>query len=488
MNESAEVRTRGGVGGVWRRLAIVCLVAGFTALPCIGSGARPPNIVYIMADDAGYGDFGPFGQRKIHTPALDRMASEGTKFTDFYAGASVCAPTRCVLMTGMHTGHARVRGNRGLTDVERVPLRPEDITVAEVLRTRGYRSAIIGKWGIGEAGSTGIPTRQGFDLFYGYLNQDLAVDYYPEKLWRNEEEVEIPGNRGGAKGSYSNDLFTDEALQFIDGNRSRPFFLYLAYTIPHATWEVPADSFREYAGRFPEDPSVHDPDVTTDSPRTTYAAMVTRLDGYVGRILARLKELGLDRDTVMFFTSDNGPEDTAGVATFFDSTGPFRGVKGTVSEGAIRAPMIVRWPGKVAAGRTSNLPWAGWDFLPTAAALAGVAAPAGVDGISVVPALEGKPMKREAPLYWEVNGKHRFAQAIRRGNLKAVREGLKGRIEVYDLSRDPAEAHDIASSHPDFVKYAERMFRSDRSQSKDWPVPPPGTPPAWQRDRAVSRD
>ncbi len=440
------------------------------------AGAAAPNIIYIMADDLGTGDIGPFGQKQIRTPNLDRMAAEGTVFDQFYAGAAVCSPTRSVLMTGQHTGHTRIRGNHGRAGIARVPLRAEDVTVAEVLKSAGYATAIAGKWGLGEPGNEGIPNRQGFDHWFGYLNNDLAEFYYPEKIWKNETEITLPGNLGGKRGQYSNDLMTDEALAFIDRNRRQPFFLYLAYTIPHSLLEVPDDSLREYLGKFEEPPAKKkgekgDKNVTT-APRATFAAMVTRLDREVGRVFAKLREHGLDENTVVFFCSDNGAPGRAGLVDFFGSNGILRGQKGTLYEGGVRAPMIVRWPGRVPAGQRSAFPWGGWDFLPTAAALAGATPPKHIDGISVVPALLGRAPAGERNFYWEHHA-NRFVQAVRVGHLKAIREELAGPIEVYDLQADPSESRNLAASRPEFVARARELFRTARTESEHWPLPAP---------------
>lgn len=445
-------------------LALVLTAAGLAA------ESRPPNIVYIMADDLGYGDIGPFGQTKIRTPHLDRLAAEGTCFDHFYPGAAVCAPTRCNLMTGLHSGHARVRGNMGIAGLKRVPLQPEDVTVAEVLRGAGYATAIAGKWGLGEPDTTGIPNRHGFDHWFGYLNQDLAEDYFPEKIWKNEAEIALPGNQGGRKGQYSNDLMTDEILGFIEAQQARPFFVYLAYTIPHAIMEVPADSLAEYQGKFEEPVAERKGDtIRVAAPRATLAAMVTRLDREVGRVLAKLRALDLDRRTVVFFCSDNGAPNRAGLPQFFGSMGPFRGFKGSLTEGGIRAPMIVRWPGRVPAGARSSFPWAGWDFLPTAAAIAGVRPPDRLDGINVLPALEGRPLTRDGYLYWEMV-QNRFSQAARFGNMKALRTEADAPIEVYDLTVDPGERTNLAASHPEIVARADLVFRTGRTESEHWPL------------------
>jgi arylsulfatase A-like enzyme len=447
-------------------------LAALAARPAFAAAAvpaRPPNIVFIMADDLGYGDIGPFGQKKIRTPHLDRLAAEGTCFDHYYAGASVCSPTRSVLMTGQHTGHTPIRGNHGRAGVARVPLPAATVIVAEVLKSAGYATAIAGKWGLGEPGNEGIPNRQGFDHWFGYLNNNLAEFYFPEKIWKNETEITLPGNLGGKRGQYSNDLMTDEILAFMDAQRAKPFFVYLAYTIPHSLLEVPDDSLAEYAGKFEEPPATGKGKNNVAQPRATFAAMVARLDREVGRVLARLESLGLKDNTVVFFCSDNGAPARDGIADFFGSTGKFRNHKGSVYEGGIRAPMIVRWPGKIAAGRRSDAPWGGWDFLPTAAALAGAKPPPGLDGIDMMPILRGQAPARERTFYWEHHEKN-FVQALRVGDMKAVRLGLAAPIEVYDLRADPSETRDLAAARPDFVARATELFRTSRTESEHWPL------------------
>jgi len=436
----------------------------FGILTGVGVGApatQRPNIIWVMADDLGYGDLGCYGQQDILTPNLDRMAAEGVRFTQCYAGSTVCAPSRCCLMTGRHTGHCTVRGNA------RVPLRPEDVTVAEVLKSAGYATGLIGKWGLGEPGSTGIPNRQGFDYFFGYLNQRHAHNYYPAYLWRNQQKVELAGNvveKGVAtqRKHYSHDLFTKEALAFIERHKDGPFFLYLAYTIPHANNEA-----REKGMEVPCDAPYTDK--PWPQPQRNHAAMITRLDRDMGRLFDVLKQWGLDRKTIVFFTSDNGPhKEGGGDYRFFDSNGPLRGYKRDLYEGGIRVPMIVRWPGTIQAGRVSDFVWAFWDFLPTAAELAGVAPPPGIDGISVVPALLGKPQEGHDFLYWEFHERG-GSQAVRMGHLKAVLRRRGKPMELYDLSVDPGETTDIAADHPEAVARIEAYLKTARTESEHWP-------------------
>jgi arylsulfatase A-like enzyme len=422
---------------------------------------RLPNIILILADDLGYGDLGSYGQKFFRTPNLDRMAQEGIRFTQFYAASTVCAPSRASLMTGLHQGHAHIRGNMGLNNT-RVPLRPQDVTVAKALKSAGYRTGVIGKWGLGEPGSTGIPNRQGFDYWFGYLNQTHAHNYYPDYLWRQEERVTIP------KGTYSHDLFTREAMDFIRRERNQSFFLYLAYTIPHANNELNRET-----GNGMEVPS----DAPYSNEKWTpqqknYAAMVARMDADIGEILSLLKELKLDQDTIVFFSSDNGPQgrNEGGYdPAFFNSNGPLRGIKRDLYEGGIRVPMIARWPGKIKARQVSAHVWAQWDFLPTAAALAGAQIPTGIDGISMVPVLLGRGQPNHQYLYWEFH-EGGFAQAARMGRWKAVRRGLSHPIELYDLQTDIGETRNLAGKQPEIVTRMTEIMKHEHRESEHWPV------------------
>ena len=421
--------------------------------------ADKPNIIFILADDLGVFDLGCYGQKLIQTPNIDRLAAEGTRFTQCYAGSPVCAPSRSTLMTGQHTGHTTVRGNfaavGGVWPQHRLPLRDEDITVAEVLKKAGYATGIVGKWGLGEPDTTGIPNRQGFDFWFGYLNQRHAHDYYPDYLWRNTQKVVLEGNLGGKKTQYSHDLMTKEALDFVRRSKDKPFFLYLAYTIPHAKFQVP--SLEPYTDKpWPE-------------PAKAYAAMVTRMDRDIGRLMTLLKELGLDEKTIVFFTSDNGGYPDPKARKIFDPQGPFRGRKGDVYEGGIRVPMIVRWPGKVPAGRVCDVPWAFWDFLPTAAELAGVQPPKRIDGISMVPTLLGRKQRPHEFFYWEYLAGGKFAQAVRMGDWKGIRAATEEPLELYNLAQDIGEKNDVAAAHPDIIKKIEAIMEREHVESPNWP-------------------
>jgi arylsulfatase A-like enzyme len=424
-----------------------------------------PNIIFIMADDLGYADLGCYGQKNIKTPNIDRLASEGMRFTQCYAGSTVCAPSRSVLMTGQHTGHTRVRGNFGKaggvlvtgsgSPQRRIPLEPQDVTVAEVLKQAGYVTGITGKWGLGEPDTTGIPTRQGFDKWFGYLNQRAAHSYYPQYLWHNEEKVILEGNKDGQRKQYSHDLITDYALDFIRRCKDRPFFLYLPYTIPHAKYEIPStDPYTDKP--WSKDAKVH-------------AAMITRMDRDIGVIMSLLKRLKIDDNTIVFFCSDNGAaqrwEGT------FDSSGPLRGRKSNMYEGGLRTPMIVRFPGKVPAAKVNTTAvWYFADVLPTLADLAEVKPPPGIDGISVLPILLGK--KQNTPdrlLYWEfpTGG---FKRAVRWRNYKAVRLAPDKPMELYDLEKDLSEQNNIADQNPVVVSIIERYLKTAHTDSANWPI------------------
>ncbi|MFH1737507.1 MAG: arylsulfatase [bacterium] len=442
-------------------LASVAMSRGIAAQA--GPGMRP-NIVFIMADDLGYGDLGCYGQKEILTPNIDRLAEEGTRFTQCYSGATVCAPSRCCLMTGLHGGHARVRDN--------IPhfifLQPDDLTVAEVLKQAGYTTGAIGKWSLGNPGSWGIPNYQGFDDWFGHLNQDQAHFYYPDYLWDNDKVKLLFGNRGGKLGEYTHDLFTDRALQFIEKNESNPFFLYLAYTTPH--WS-------DYDKTTPMSQPVPSDEPYTDRnwPQTekNFAAMITRMDRDIGRIAALLKKLGLDGNTIIFFTSDNGPDKTASHdPAFFHSAGPFRGIKRDMYEGGIRVPMIVRWPDNVPKGRSSDQVMAFWDVMPTLAELAGLPAPKNIDGISMLPTILGRQQEEQHEcLYWDYGHERTtYMQAVRTGDWKGVRIGQDAPIELYNLGSDPAETTNVAAQHPEVVSTIERMMREAYVPSDDYHI------------------
>lgn len=429
-----------------------------------------PNIVFIMADDLGYGELGCFGQQTLKTPHIDALAAEGLRFTDAYSGSTVCAPSRCVLMTGMHTGHCLVRGNA------RVPLRPEDVTVAEVLKQAGYVTGMFGKWGLGEPDSTGLPNRQGFDHWFGYLNQGNAHNYYPEYLWDNEQKFPLTGNVAknrvaSKKVTYSHEVIVERALQFLDHIGTQPFFLYLPVTLPHVNNEL-----RRATGDGMEVPN-YGPFADKDwpNPEKGRAMMIHMLDRDVGRIMAKLAQLGLDKNTLVIFTSDNGAQQEGGSKiAFFESSGPLRGYKRDLYEGGIRVPAIARWPGVITPGRTSDHVWAFEDFLPTAAELAGAKPPTNLDGISFVPTLlgaekAGREQAKHDFLYWEFHERG-SKQAVRYGNYKAVRLSPSSPLELYDLTTDLGETREVAAQHPEIVSKIEQYLDTSRTPSEHWPL------------------
>lgn len=430
-------------------------------------GDRRPNIIFILADDLGYGDLGCYGSRTIATPQLDRLAREGTRFTSVYSGSPVCAPSRAVLLTGLHTGHARIRHNSpraggelekfagGAEGGVRLSLTDSDRTVAEFLRYAGYATGMAGKWGLGEPGTAGTPNRRGFEEWLGYLNQNHAAYYYTDHLDENEGLRRIPENESGRRVVYSNDLLADFAVDFVRRHRAGPFFLYLPFTIPHERMEVPA--LGDYANRdWPEDAKI-------------YAAMVTRLDSYVGRLLDELQRLALTDNTIIFFSSDNGPARKPRME-LHRSAGGLRGHKVTLQEGGIRVPMLVRWPGRVPAGRVSDEPWMFADLFPTCAVLAGRAPPPGLDGINVLPVLTGESdTLGERPLYWEMP-EERLQQAVRLGRWKALRTGLDQSLMLHDLAVDPIESTDVAAQHPEITARLRAILDSSHKPSPHWPV------------------
>jgi arylsulfatase A-like enzyme len=444
-----------------------------------------PNIVWIMADDLGVGDLGCYGQKHIRTPNIDRLAGEGVRYTRAYAGCTVCAPSRSVLMTGKHMGHTSVRSNPG-----GVPLLASDVTVAEVLHGAGYRNGCFGKWGLGDVGTEGAPTRQGFDEFYGYLHQVHAHWYYPPHLYwgkqagGTEQKHVLEGNAGGRQKQYSHDEIAGKALDFIRGSaKSGPFFCYVPFTIPHLELLVPEDSIARYRGKVEEKPYADARKHYADQPaaRAAYAGMVSRMDGDVGRIMSALKETGVDDRTVVFFTSDNGGATRLWGDDYFESTMALRGHKQNLYEGGICTPMIARWPGRIRAGRTNDHMWYFADFLATAAELAGAKAPA-TDGISVVPSLlERGNQRRHEYLYWELprynaqQGEFRDElpmQALRMEQWKLVRPAPDGPLELYDLERDPKETTDVAGKHPEIVKRLEAKMREARVAPRPQKQPP----------------
>lgn len=421
---------------------------------------KKPNIIFILADDLGYGEVGCYGQKIIQTPSLDRMAAEGVRFTHFYSGATVCAPSRSVLMTGQHQGRTRIRGNAGKNNPLAQALRPGDVTVASLLKQQGYTTALIGKWGLGDQGpaEVGIPRKQGFDKFFGYLNQGHAHNHYPKELWRNETKVPNEG--------YSDDHFADESLKFVTENKDRPFFLYWSMVVPHA--------HNAMRGKGPlggaEVPDLG-PYENKDwpGPDKGHAAMITRLDSYVGRMMDQLRKLGIADNTLVIFSSDNGPHNESGHdITRFTPSGPFTGIKRSLKDGGIRVPFIAWWPGKVQPAVSPHVGYFG-DFMATAAEMSGAALPPDRNSISILPTLLGRDdQKAHEFLYWEFH-EGGFRQAtLYQGRWKGIRQ--KGELALYDQENDVAEMNDVAAQHPDILTKVDDYLKTARSESEDWPI------------------
>jgi arylsulfatase len=465
--------------------ALVLLGGSRASGPEDSKPSRPPNILLILADDLGTGEVGCYGQKIIRTPSIDRVAASGVRFTNAYSGSPVCAPSRACLLTGLHTGHAAIRDNKELEPEGQEPLPAEAVTLPKVLKSRGYATALIGKWGLGPPGSTGDPLKQGFDRFYGYNCQRLAHNHCPPWLYDNHEKIALTGNKPLAEyknglvapdQTYAPDRFRVEAMSFIQAHKDGPWFLLFATPVPHAALQVPEDSLAEYRGKF-DDPAYDGKRgyLPHPTPRAAYAGMVTRLDRDIGAILDSVRELGLEKDTLVIISSDNGPTFEGGTdSRFWGSAQGRRGLKGEVYEGGIRVPLIVRWPGRVQTGSVCAQPCAQWDLFPTLAAAAGLAPadmPAALDGLNLMSALTGAGFNREY-LYWEYPSSG-FQQAVRIGDCKCVRKDVRknpdSHIEVYDLVSDPNETTDVAADHADVVRRAtEIMLTRTPSQIAEW--------------------
>lgn len=448
--------------------------------------ASPPNIVFILADDLGHGDLGCYGQQYIETPHIDGLAGEGMKFTQFYAGATVCAPSRSVLLTGQHGGHTYIRDNRGVQPEGQYPLADSVQTFAQLLQDAGYVTGAFGKWGLGMVGTSGAPDRKGFDTFFGYNCQLRAHRYYPQHLWYNDEKVILDGNDLINKATYAPEVIQRQTLKFIEDHRDTPFFLFVPTVLPHAELQGPEDKhYRKYENSFTEMPykgADYGPGASIGGyasvakPRATFAAMVSRLDAYVGEIVAKLDELGLTENTIVIFSSDNGSHLEGGAdPAFFNSSGGLRGHKRDLYEGGIRIPFIVKWPGKVKGGTESDFIGAFWDVMPTFAELAGAEVPNYTDGISFLPTLLGRDdqQARHRFLYWEFhpNGGR---QAVRMGKWKAVRLQAKDRekttLELYDLENDPAERKNLKENHPGIAQQMAVLMEQAHQESEVFPL------------------
>ncbi len=468
-----------------KALIILLATIGFSSLlTCCHSGksknSTPPNIILIVADDLGYNETGCYGQEIIKTPFIDQMAEEGIRFTQFYSGSPVCAPSRCVLMTGQHSGHAFVRNNYEVKGGDgfwgQMPLADSVVTLAEILKVKGYATGAMGKWGLGKIGSEGDPNNQGFDLFYGFNCQRHAHNHYPRFLIRNQDTVWLEGNSRELFGEqYSQDLFIKEAKSFISENREKPFFLYLPFIIPHLSIQVPDESLEEYKGVIPEEEYVHRGYLQHPYPRAGYAAMITHMDRGIGEILELLEELEIEENTLVIFTSDNGPTyDRLGGSDsdFFMSARPFRGLKGSVYEGGIRVPLVACWPGKIQPGSVTDHISAFQDLLPTIAEIAGEQYPENIDGISFSPTLYGKEgQENHEYLYMEFPS-YGGQQMVRMGSWKGVRQNIfkdSLQIELYNLDSDIGETNDISADHPDIVQRIEAIMKTARVPSEEFP-------------------
>lgn len=459
--------------------SIICLLVGL-AFASFASAERPPNIIYILVDDLGYGDLSLTGQQHFETPNIDRLAAEGMQMTQHYSGAPVCAPSRCALLTGKHTGNAVVRGNAEVLPEGQEAMPADTYTLAHLLQEAGYATGVFGKWGLGAPGSTSEPHDMGFERFYGYNCQRLAHHYYPYFIWDDQERVILWDNFGLEEKIYAPTLIHEQTLEFIEANKGKPFFCYYAVIQPHAEMFAPEDYMEIYRGKFLPESAYEGVDSGLNYRRGPYgsqpeshaafAAMVHTIDDYVGDIVAKLKELGIDKNTLIIFTSDNGPHFEGGHnPAFFDSAGGLRGLKRDLYEGGIRVPTIARWPGSVPAGSVSEHLSAFWDVMPTVAELAGVNAPDDIDGISFAPTLRGEPGQQVHDyLYWEFH-ELQGRQAIRQGKWKGVRYGVaiepNKPIELYDLSVDPGEQNNVAADNPEVVAKLSDLLAKARTVS-----------------------
>lgn len=473
------------------------ILAAGTALLChfsILAADDRPNLIWIMADDLGYGEIGCFGQKVIQTPRIDEMAREGLRLTHFYAGATVCAPSRSVLMTGLHHGHTRVRGNAGPTNPEAQMLLPGDTTIAAVLHEVGYRTALCGKWGLGDFGvaEPGLPWKHGFDLFFGYLNQRHAHNHFTDHLWRNDQRVALPNvvvPVGGDDAGYApdpkvfaDDLMAQESLKFVEDNRDRPFFLYWSPVIPHAN--------NERAKELGDGANVPDygpyADKDWPNPDKGHAAMVTRLDGYVGQMLDLLNRLDLAKKTLVIFTSDNGPHnESRHNLERFQPSGPYSGIKRSLTDGGIRVPFVAWWPGVIKPNTSSDYVGGFVDWFPTAAELAKAKVPDNLDGISLVPVLTGREseQKKHEFLYWEFHEGSGFKQAaLYDGRWKGIRQGGPNTpLQLFDQQNDVAEQTNVANDHPDIVAKIDSYLKTARTDNPDWK-------PVWNSGQGKGQD
>jgi arylsulfatase A-like enzyme len=477
------------------------LILSFSIIPFIFSFESPelaieenpkPNIIFILADDLGYGDLGFLGQQYIETPAIDRLAANGMFFTNFYSGATVCAPSRSAFMTGLHTGHTPIRGNTEVQPEGQRPMPDSVMTVSKLMQKAGYVTGAFGKWGLGFPGSEGDPVNQGFDQFFGYNCQRYAHRYYPNYLWDNFEKVDLPGNDWTTKGDFAPDVIQERTLKFIEKNQDKPFFLFMPIVMPHAELAAPDDEIlAKYKTKFPNETAYiakskgadYGPEMAIPAyqsqpyPHATFAAMVERIDRYVAEVVEKLDELGLSENTIIIFASDNGAHQEGGAdPDFFDSNGVFRGHKRDLYEGGIRTPMIAYWPGKIKAGSENDKAFAFWDLLPTFAELAGIKPEKETDGISFLPTLLGNAQQKTHDyLYWEFH-EQGGKQAIRQGNWKGIKLQVFGAeepvLELYDLSKDPSESTNLAAQNPEKMQEFAQLMDEAHTSNSQFPLYP----------------
>jgi len=473
-------------------LGILPLVSSCKKSEAKANESLKPNIIFILADDLGYGDLGFLGQKYIETPVIDGLAAKGMFFTNFYSGATVCAPSRSAFMTGLHTGHTPIRGNTEVQPEGQRPMPDSVMTVSKLMQKAGYVTGAFGKWGLGFPGSEGDPVNQGFDQFFGYNCQRSAHRYYPDYLWDNFQKVDLPGNDWTTKGDYAPDLIQEKTLKFIEKNQDKPFFLFMPIVMPHAELAAPDDEIlAKYKAKFPnEAPFVtarkgadYGPEMiitayqSQEYPHATFAAMVERIDSYVGQVVEKLEELGLAENTIIIFASDNGAHQEGGAdPDFFDSNGPFRGYKRDLYEGGIRTPMVAYWPGKIKAGSESDQAFAFWDLLPTFSELAGITPAKKTDGISFVPTLLGNAQQKTHDyLYWEFH-EQGGKQAIRQGNWKGIKLQVFGAekpvLELYDLSKDPSESTNLAAQNPEKMQELAQLMDEAHTSNSQFPLYP----------------
>jgi arylsulfatase A-like enzyme len=462
-----------------KQIAIVVLLIVLFSQLTEAQKSLKPNIIFILADDLGYGDIGCYGQQKISTPNIDKLSKMGVKFTQFYTGTAVCAPARSSFMTGQHTGHTPVRGNKTFAPEGQTPLHDSVVTIAMLLREAGYETGAFGKWSLGFITTSGDPAKKGFDEFYGYNCQSLAHNYYPDHLWHNHDRIDLSGNLR-YDSVYSADLIHQKAMNFLNAKHDRPFFLYLPYTLPHADVIVPHDKVYDYyVKKFNEQPvEIRSNDGEKHHfdpyPHAAFAAMVARLDKFVGEIVNAVKEKGIEKNTLIIFSSDNGPHrENGGDPEFFNSSGGFKGIKRDLYEGGIRVPFIAYQKGVTKEGAVNEMPAALWDLFPTFLEMARVKQVKNIDGISILPALKGHKQKEHEYFYWEFH-EAGGRQAVRFGNWKGVRLNVStttnAPLELYDLKTDPQEKNNIASQHPDVVKQIEAFMKEAYVPNKDWPL------------------